>query len=155
MSLHSESFLSRFRRPKKVEFTTGLQENKIMTFFYAAYQNDRSPLAIPLKYVSEHKMYTAINLHYLHPEVRKRLIQQLAASGRINFKENTVFLTTEVLRTLFDNMSVCFRSYKTDKVVNPQIISIDTFMKDLWKQPGIMAPGVQQGFWDHSRSAFG
>ena len=125
----------------------GMKLFNFYIFKYNFYKHDMTPLVLPFAFEQKYNTYQAINLHYLHPDVRIAVLETLDFIKLIHPDSKEVAVDYELLQHLFKDVSVCLRRYKAEGV------SLDDFVNRHWQSPGAMAPTFRTDMYGKSLSS--
>lgn len=117
---------------------------------YKNYKHDANPLIMPF----EHKghLWYAINFHYMHPEARVRVMENLVKIHKLNSEGKAQIDHTDLLH-MFDELSFCFRSYKTEHIGAVRGISYYDFMTKEISSTGSISGRHRDRMYKRSRRA--
>ena len=123
-------------------------------FWYSNWQHDMTPLALVIKYEKEYNTFQAINLHYLHPDIRLPLVNTLDKLGLVNEVRDSIYIDYDLISYYSSEASLFLRRYKLDAIRAPRLIPISKFREKYWRSYGSMTPAIRPEIWHQSKKAF-
>jgi hypothetical protein len=150
MAIPTKHIFEEYQNQKKHWHIGGMKMFNMYIFKYNFFKHDMTPLVLPFGYEPQHHTYQAINLHYLHPEVRLAVLETLDFMKLINPDTKEVVFDYEMLKHLFKDTSICLRRYKAEGVSVLRYIPLEDFIDRHWQSPGAMSSTFRTEM--HSRS---
>lgn len=134
-------------------YTGGMRMFHLYIFKYDFFKHDLTPLVLPFAFETRYNTYMAVNLHYLHPEIRVSVLESIDFLKLIHPETKEVVIDYKLLQQLFEDVSICLRRYKANGVSLLRHVPLEDFISKHWQSPGAMEPGFRQEMYNRSLNA--